>query len=219
MKHQFTILLLLIFSQGFSQSTFRPATVMTENFCSEFDIIGHSTFKNNYSSTNLRFIRIQNTLSGQWTSAYCDCELCHDVATDSADFFIAVGDSCVTSAHFYPSNSKGMGTLKVKVFDPSNRSAFVVGEYTGSCWGASALFLNKEQIEVKPNPASTVINVLFGSGETYHLQVITSDGKCLMDQPVDGMNQQIDISKLPEGIYSVRIISSGKAFYTRFIKS
>lgn len=219
MKKYFTIALLLVSLVGYTQSTFKPSTVFIENFCSEPDIIAHSTFTNNFNATTLRFIRIQNTLSSQWTSAYCDCELCHSVGTDTADFFIAKGESCETSAHFYPANKKGLGVMQVKVFAPADPSNFVIGEYRASCWGASTVFIEKEVLKVSPNPSSRSLNVQFGSGEAYTLQILSSDGKLLMNENISGINHYVNIEALESGLYVAKVESAGKIFYAKFLKS
>ena len=218
MRKIFTLLFLTVAATGFSQSVFRPATVTIDELCSEPDIIGHNWFINKFGSPNLRFVRTQNTLSAKWTSAYCDCELCHGVTTDTADFFIAVGDSCLTSAHFYPDNTKGNGSMKIKVFDPKDPANFVLGEYMATCQSVSATFLQKEELSVYPNPTQNRLTVKFGSGEPYVLKVVSVDGKILMDTRVDGLTHILDISKLDTGLYSLQIESTGKVFYSKFVK-
>lgn len=218
MKRTFTILLILSSMIAYTQSTFRPASVSVNKDCAEADIAAYNSFVNKFFSTNLRFLRIQNTLSANWTSAYCDCELCHSVTTDSADFFIKVGDSCTTSGHFYPLDTKGSGTIKIKVFDPNNRSDYVIGEYIASCSTAGFVFLEREQLKVTPNPATTSLNICFGSAEPYTLNIISAEGKLLMKQNVDGLNNNINISVLNPGLYSVKVESSGKVFFAKFIK-
>lgn len=219
MKKILAIILVSLSVAGYSQSKFKPASAFGENFCSEPDIVVHSDFVNKFSSPNLRFIRIQNTLSSTWTAAYCDCEMCHDIKTDTADFYIKVGDSCVTSAHFYPADKKGLGVMQIKVFDPANPSVFVIGEYRAGCWGASAVFLENDQLKLYPNPTTSKVNVQFGSGEAYTLSVVSADGKVVMQQKISGVNHDVDVSMLDAGLYSIMIESAGKVVTSRFIKN
>lgn len=218
MKNIFAAFLILFSFIGYSQSVFRPAVVTVQKECSEPDIIGYNTFINKFSSPDLRFVRIQKTLSSQWTSAYCDCELCHDIYTDTADFYINIGDSCKTSAHFYPANTKGNGNVKIKIFDPDYPEVFVIGEYIATCSVASFVFLDKEQLKVYPNPATTSLNILFGSAEPYQINIIAADGKIILNQKADGLRHDFDISTLNPGLYSVKVESSGKVFFAKFIK-
>lgn len=219
MKRFFTIIALFVCFNGFSQSIFRPAIAFNEHFCSEPDIIVHSTFVNKFSSNKLRFVRISNVLTNTWTSAYCDCELCRDVTTDTADFMIPVGDSCTTSAHFYPANKKGLGAVQIKIFDTANASVFVIGEYRATCWGLSASFMDNNKIELYPNPSNSSLNLSFGSLEPYIINIITADGKLLMRKKVDGLNHNIDISSFEAGLYSIKIENEGKLYFARFIKN
>lgn len=218
MKKIFTVLVALIpfLSQG--QSKFEPALVFIENFCKEPDIVAHTKFTNGFNAENLRFIRSQNTLSSQWTSAFCDCELCHSIDTDTADFYIAKGESCDMSAHFYPADKKGLGVMQVKVFVPSDPSNFIMGEFRASCWGASTVFIEKENLKVSPNPAGSELNVQFGSGESYQLEILSVDGKVFLQQNISGLNHYLNISALKNGMYIAKVNSGGKVFYTKFIK-
>ncbi|NUM31733.1 MAG: T9SS type A sorting domain-containing protein [Bacteroidetes bacterium] len=219
MKRYFTIIVTFIIAfSGFSQSIFRPALAYNEHFCSEPEIVVYSTFINKFTSSKLRFVRISNILTSTWTSAYCDCELCRDVKTDTADFILPVGDSCTTSMHFYPANKKGLGSVQIKIFDTANASVFVIGEYRASCWGLSSSFMDMNDIKIYPNPSNSSLTVSFGSIEPYTLNVVTADGKLLMKTKVEGLNHKIDISSFAPGLYSIKIESGGKLFFTRFIK-
>lgn len=218
MKKILTLVGLLFCLNGYSQSVFKPAIAHNENYCTEFEIVVHSKFINKFLSNDLRFIRIQNTLTSGWTSAYCDCELCHGPKTDTADFFIKIGDSCETSAHFYPDKNYGNGSMKVKVFPKNDPSTFVIGEYTSHCWGASVAYIDKEKLAVSPNPANTVVNIGFGSGEPYTISIIAGDGKLIVKEKVETLTNSMDISSFNKGLYTVKIESSGKIFYSKFIK-
>jgi len=219
MKRIFTILAILFTFSSYSQSVFRPALVIAEDLCSEDEIIGRSTFVNKFSSSTLKFVRIKNTLTTGWTSAYCDCELCRSVEVDSSEFFIGIGDSCTTSTHFYPKDIKGQGTVQVKFFDPLNRSVFVIGEYRATCQSGFMIFLNIEQLKVTPNPATSTLNIQFGSTEPYTISIVSAEGRLVMNEEVSGLNHNIDISQLTAGLYSIRAESSSKVVYTKFIKN
>ena len=218
MKKAFTIIGLLICFNSYPQSVFKPAIAFGENFCDEFETVAKSKFINKFSSSALKFIRIQNTLTTGWTAAYCDCELCHGETTDSAKFTLAIGDSCVTSAHFYPHSIKGSGIMKVKIFPENNRSNMVIGEYRATCWAASATFIKNEKLEVSPNPANSVLNIKFGSAGAYTINMFSSDGKLIVSEIVNSLNNSMDISTLNNGLFTVKIESAGKIFYSKFIK-
>jgi hypothetical protein len=218
MKKIFTLIGLFLCLHSYSQSVFKPASAYGEQRCAEFEIIVHSKFINKFSSTDLRFIRIQNTLASKWTAAYCDCELCHDYKTDTADFFIKIGDSCETAAHFYPDSTKGIGLMKIQVFAKNDPSKSVIGQYQASCWGASASFIESKKLAVSPNPANTVLNIGFGSGESYVISIVTTDGKIIAKERVESITNTMNISALNAGLYTVKIESAGEVYYSKFIK-
>lgn len=218
MKKLFTAAFLLFSILGFSQSVFKPASVIKSGPCDDPEVVGYSTFINKFGSPNLKFVRFENSIPKGWTAAYCDCEFCRDVTTDTALFYIPIGDSCVTSAHFYPVNIVGTGVMKIKVFDPKFPDVFVVGQYTASCTSGATLFLKMDELKVYPNPASTVLNIQFGSGDPYTISIVSADGKVLMNQKVDLLGNNVDISGLTTGLYSAKIESAGKVFFARFVK-
>ncbi|MFM9944339.1 MAG: T9SS type A sorting domain-containing protein [Bacteroidia bacterium] len=220
MKKIFTIIGLIICFNSYSQSVFYPAIAEDANHCTEFEIVVHNHFINNFLSKDLKWVRIQNTLSSPWTSAYCDCELCHSATDDSATFALAIGDTCQPSGHFYTNKSlaKNNGIMKIKVFPVNDRSKFVIGEYRATCWPASATFIENQKLVVSPNPANTILNIGFGSGEDYIISIISTDGKILVNEKVVSLTNSMDISAFNKGLYSVKIESAGKVFYSKFIK-
>lgn len=220
MKIAFTTLLILFYFASFSQSKFRPASVSSHKDCSESDIGVYNAFVNNFLSPDLRWVRIENTLTSVWTSAYCDCELCHTVSTDSAMFYVKVGDSCkATSGHFYPQNTVGSGKIKIKVFDPNDRNNFVIGEYMANCSFASVVFIKNRELKVSPNPVSNSLNILFGSTEPYIVQIISLGTNIIItEQVANSVKQNFDVSYLSPGAYYIKIETAKNVFYTRFLK-
>lgn len=220
MKKIFTLIGLLFCLNGFSQSVFEPWVAIDANHCTEFEIVVHSKFINKFLTKDLKWVRTQNTLGSPWTSAYCDCELCHSATDDSATFQLPIGDSCITSAHFYTNSNvdKRNGIMKIKVFPANDRSKSVIGEYQATCWPASAKFIENEKVVVSPNPANTVLNIGFGSGADYTISIIGIDGKVIATEVVQSIANTLDISAYGAGVYSVKIESEGKVFYSKFIK-
>jgi hypothetical protein len=187
----------------------------------EFGIFDNNIIKKTFEkiiTDKLKFIRTENTITSSWTAAFCDCELCHDVKTDSANFVIGIGDSCTASYHFYPATTKGSGIAKVKVFPRDNRTNSVVGEFKASCFGLSASFLESNKLVVSPNPAKSILNIAFGSGEDYLLSIVSTDGKLIASEMVNGLQHETNIGFLVPGVYSVKVESQGKTYFARFIK-
>jgi hypothetical protein len=218
MKHIFILIGLIICLNSYGQSVFKPASATKEGYSTEAELVAHSKFYNKFFSSDLTWIRVENTLSSKWTSAYCDCEFCRDSATSTATFYLKIGDSCETSAHFYPVSNKGTGVMKIKVFATNNTLDFVIGEYRITGWGASVAFLENEKFNVSPNPANSVLNIGFGSGEPYILSILSNDGKLIVSERVESLTNAMDISNYKQGIYIVRVESAGKMYYSKFVK-
>jgi len=220
MKKIFTLIIILFSLNSFSQSVFIPAVSTAEGFCNSNEIVVYSKFINKFNTPNLKFIRIENNLTPNWTSAFCDCEFCYGATVDSAEFFIGIGDSCTTSAHFYADSTKGQGTVKIKVFPRNDPSNYIIGEFKSLCWeaGITNSYMNAGQLVVSPNPANNNLNVSFGSGENYVLNIMSADGRVIVKENVNGLHHNADISFLNSGLYSVKVESAGKVFYSKFIK-
>ena len=218
MKKIFTLIGLIICLNSYGQSVFKPASASKDGSSKEGELVAHSKFYNNFMSSDLSWVRVENTLSSKWTSAYCDCEFCRDSATSSAKFFLKVGDSCETSAHFYPVSNKGTGVMKIKVFATNNTLDFVIGEYRSTGWGLSVAYLENLKFNVSPNPANSVLNIGFGSGEPYTLSILSNDGKLIVSENVESLTNSMDISNYKQGIYTVRVESAGKMYHTKFVK-
>lgn len=75
-------------------------------------------------------------------------------------------------------------------------------------------------IRVYPNPASNLLNVsvlgeVNGQGI---LKVIDQNGATVMQQTISNRLQQLDISRLPKGVYMLRINNDGNNFTSKFVK-
>lgn len=218
MKKIFSLIGLCFVMNSYAQSVFKPAVSGTQGPSAEFELVAKSRFINKFESKMLVWERITNNLSSGWTAAFCDCQLCHGVSTDSSSFMIDIGDSCETSAHFYPKNIKGNGTMKIKVYAKGNTLDFIIGEFNATSWGASAKFIKNEQLVVSPNPSHSVLNIDFGSGEPYTLSVMASDGKLIFTENMQSISSSTDVSGYVQGTYTVRIESQGKLYYAKFVK-
>jgi hypothetical protein len=71
------------------------------------------------------------------------------------------------------------------------------------------------EIMVSPNPASSEINISFGtlvSGKV-KIDILDMSGRCINSRLIDNFNQNIDVASLSQGIYYLRLIND------RFIKT
>lgn len=70
---------------------------------------------------------------------------------------------------------------------------------------------------IYPNPAKDFISIEGLQSGT--LEIFNSSGSVLRNFEVDGMLTKVDISNLPNGMYSIRVTTNDKIFAKKFIKS
>jgi hypothetical protein len=75
-------------------------------------------------------------------------------------------------------------------------------------------------MKVYPNPAGSILNLNVDGikGEDIlDISILNMEGKLVMQKLIDKM-QEIDISKLPAGIYMAQVKIDEKVFYSKFSK-
>lgn len=78
---------------------------------------------------------------------------------------------------------------------------------------------NIDQIDIYPNPTNNILQIIDvqNSFENAQVEIMNTIGQVILKQVYE---DAIDVSKLPTGIYLLRINTSGKQdFYTKFIKA
>lgn len=81
---------------------------------------------------------------------------------------------------------------------------------------AGIIGMHLEQIKVYPNPARDMLTVELNENRDGSLVLFDFTGNVVINQAFTGTDYQIDISKLPAGIYYV-LVHSGKATFSRKI--
>jgi hypothetical protein len=75
--------------------------------------------------------------------------------------------------------------------------------------------LEKNQISLYPNPATTELNIYLPSANNFTTEIISMLGETV----VKALNQRtIDIALLQNGVYFIRIVQDKKMFHSKFIK-
>lgn len=78
---------------------------------------------------------------------------------------------------------------------------------------------NTELIEVYPNPASTVLNISFNTGETTAIKIVNVLGETVISTSINNQNNSIDVSGLTKGVYFVQsATSTGSVPVVKFVK-
>jgi hypothetical protein len=74
-----------------------------------------------------------------------------------------------------------------------------------------------QKIVMIPNPAKDKVTIQ-GAGDFKHLRVVDIHGKLVLEQPVTGNNQEIDISRLAAGAYTVQLVNGSRIESLKLIK-
>lgn len=73
-------------------------------------------------------------------------------------------------------------------------------------------------VHLFPNPATDAIHVKLNKLSAFKMEIITLAGNIIFSKTSCSDNETTDISRYPEGIYFVRIISDGDASVVKFLK-
>jgi hypothetical protein len=74
-------------------------------------------------------------------------------------------------------------------------------------------------VMVYPNPATDNVNVICTDGEITSIQLVDLSGKILMNNKVNAISTNVDISPLANGIYTLRTVSkNGRASVHKIVK-
>jgi len=206
------------FGQGFS---FVPAdTVLTDSIGSE--IIFNTTVTNLSSSPlTLAFVRIENTLPGQWTSSLC-FDVCFAPFVDSIATTPAFGSTPLApsqsrefSVHVFAASVAGTATVQVIAKDVNNPSDFNTVTFTANASTTSAGFPSDAPLQYHldqnyPNPWNPTTTISYVIGERGYVVLTVYDilGR-RVSTPLDAQQEA--------GHYTVTLygksLSSGTYFY------
>lgn len=77
---------------------------------------------------------------------------------------------------------------------------------------------SKETVTIYPNPADDLIIVEATDSYRCHVLVLDNLGKILVDRKVDSKNNCVNISKLPQGVYTIQVKTDSSLLTSKFIK-
>lgn len=76
----------------------------------------------------------------------------------------------------------------------------------------------KNKLSVFPNPCTEKLNLLFDEISVYEVIVFDYSGRIVLRRSVNDREAELDISKLPEGLYCVTVNDGSKFSSSRFFK-
>jgi hypothetical protein len=95
-----------------------------------------------------------------------------------------------------------------------------ITEFTeGECVTATLPELNGAELVIYPNPASSVLNIKFGTFQNGMARIFDIAGKEVMQQKITGSSlMSIEVSTLPSGSYILEFSNEGSQIHERFMK-
>ncbi len=221
MKKIFTLLAVLfgVISAN-AQVTSSPREQSKEGSSKEFEIVCKAFVYNNTQDTIITWKRIINDLETGWTSAICDNVTCYDVAVGRASLEVAVGDSTIMDAHFYPQSVGGTGTVRVAVWAGSDSANADTLTYSIDAWTVGLKEEVKEkELNVYPNPATSDLTLEFASESTVKVEIYNVLGKKLKSTTHQGRQSKISVGDLTPGVYIIRVYENDRTYSRTFRKS
>jgi len=91
---------------------------------------------------------------------------------------------------------------------------------TASIAGEGTEITNSDVLKVYPNPASDVLNISVPglNGNQSSIRVVDMKGTVMMEEKITRSLQQINISRLPKGVYMLKLMNGDKTTTSKFIK-
>jgi len=84
---------------------------------------------------------------------------------------------------------------------------------------ASAIFISNNEFVVYPIPCTDYLNILSGSTDTYEIDIFDTAGKKVINQTLQGLEQQLYLKNLGAGVYiGVIYIKGLKKYVSKIIK-
>jgi hypothetical protein len=87
--------------------------------------------------------------------------------------------------------------------------------------GIKTSFLNNDEWTVYPNPSTGVLNIVNNKSvkEISLLQILNSIGQIVFEETITSNYKNIDLSKLSNGVYFVKIVSDKQSVIKRVVLS
>ena len=76
----------------------------------------------------------------------------------------------------------------------------------------------KNEFMVYPNPSSGLVNIHFADAGEKNVELLTIDGKILLERMVTDLKTEFDLSQLQSGVYLIRWTASGQTGIQRLVK-
>lgn len=151
---------------------------------------------------------LQQPFPTDWSTAFCDVNLCYLGQVGTAEFTLEPGDTSVLKPVIYPNGATGYGVYLVQLESITPGVTYQVGiVYSVTVTetsGVSNVEALREAATVFPNPTAGSLNVSFvDPGFRGNIQITDALGRTVLTQNQVSANTQLDVSALPAGVYTV----------------
>lgn len=73
-------------------------------------------------------------------------------------------------------------------------------------------------LSVYPNPAGNTVTINYRTGKKYMIEITDAQGRLVRSCLAEGGQQQIDLSRLSSGVYTIRVQDTERTMVQRFVK-
>jgi hypothetical protein len=161
--------------------------------------------------------RIANNMPAGWASSMC-IDVCYSSSTDSTTFVLFADSVQPVHVYFYTSSAAaatGHVRLGFRNLDNlSNDTTFDAYGITTMPVGINSVNI-QNKFSVYPNPASSEIKINLQLRNNFTVEIFNSFGESVM---TEHNQRSIDISRMKNGIYFLKVNDGNAAYSCKFLK-
>ena len=157
-----------------------------------------------------------------WQLDICDPFQCRTGITQgqSYEFKIRKGESGFFKVDYFFQGMSGNGSVKVAVACKSNPLNRDTLSASVNSWVTGVSEVNRAKtITAFPNPVKDVLTVKFPTKDDVTIDIYNVLGTRVKSFSHSGMNSQINIAELQNGVYFLRFTENGKLYTKQFTKA
>jgi len=194
-----------------AQISITPNTVIVDEVdFEEFDVVGHSMFKNesNRSGTYI-WERTVIEMTEGWNTAVCDVNICYSPAVGSAEFSVEAESQGILDVHVYPGGIEGSAIIQLRVYDTTNEENEVIAYYYFNQLPTSTVERINNKIRIYPNPVSDQLFIDSNSELVDFIEIHNIQGQVVHAQKMFSGNCLL-VSHIPGGNYILRMFDKDR---------
>lgn len=200
-----------------------PKISKAQGSSNNIKIEAKSTFTNNSNDSVFEWQILDIQMTSGWEYGMCDPFNCLTSLTvgNKGTFNISKGKTGEFIGDFVPNSIGGSGKAKVYVYAKNNPSlAGDTVEFQMTAWavGLKENLVSKEFM-MYPNPAKDRLTIKYNTRETVNIEIYNVLGTKVKSIAHSGLESDINVSDLQNGIYFVRYKNGNQMVSKTFTKS